>query len=199
MRQHILAPLPGIEFFCPWFFHFELFCVSFLVQVATPLHILSSKVYTRRHPSILCNPTPDPEKVLRVRLHKLASRTLLGNLGQEALSDIHLLFKGQVRHSIMDMYAPCDFSNIPRYPNDIPSVGIDKLPNFQGDNAISANSHLRDFSIWMAKYARSADFDHEDVRMTLFILTLGGDAYDWFAEKPQNSFNSLQSIINAFK
>ena len=51
----------------------------------------------------------------------------------------------------------------------------------------------------MAKYARSADFDHEDARMTLFILTLGGDAYDWFVEKPQNSFNSLQSIIDAFK
>lgn len=99
----------------------------------------------------------------------------------------------------MDMYAPCDFSNIIGYPNDILSIGIDKLPNFQGNNAISANSHLRDFSIWMAKYGRSDDFDHEDVIMTLFILTLGGDAYDQFAEKPQNSFNSLQSIINAFK
>jgi len=91
------------------------------------------------------------------------------------------------------------FSNIPGHPNDLPSLGIDKLPNFQGDNAINTSTHLRDFSIWMAKYVRSADFDHEDVRMTLLILTLGGDAYDWFEEKPQNSFNSLELIINAFK
>ena len=51
----------------------------------------------------------------------------------------------------------------------------------------------------MAKYARSADFDPKDVRMTLFILTLGGDAHEWFTEKPRNSFDSLQSIIDAFK
>lgn len=164
--------------FCPWLFHFELFRVSLLVQVATPLHILSSRLYTRRHPSSVCNPASDPERVLRVRLHKLSSRTLLVNLGQEALSDIHLLFTSQVRHNIMDMYAPCNFSNILGYPNALPSVGIDKLPSFQGDNAISVNLYLRDFSIWMAKYARSPDFDHEDVRMTLFILTLGGDAHE---------------------
>lgn len=99
----------------------------------------------------------------------------------------------------MNIYASYDFSNIPGYPNDLPVLGIDKLPSFQGDNAISANSHLRDCSIWMAKYARSADFDHEDVRMTFFMLTLGGDAHEWFSEKPQNSFNSLQSITDAFE
>ena len=35
--------------------------------------------------------------------------------------------------------------------------------------------------------------------MTLFVLTLEGDAHEWFAEKPRNSFDSLQSIVNAFK
>lgn len=99
----------------------------------------------------------------------------------------------------MDVFAPCDFSNIQGYPNDIPKHGMDKLPVFLGNNAISANSHMQDFSLWMGKYARVVDFNHEDVRMTLFVLTLEGDAHKWFAEKPRNSFDSLQSIINAFK
>ena len=193
-----MAPLPGIVFSVLGPF-FELFRVSLPVRVATPHHILSSRVYTRRHPSSLCNPAPDPKKALRVRLHKLSSRTLLVNLGQEALSDIRLLFTRPVEHDIMDIFSPCKFANIRGYPNDTPKHGMDKLPIFQGDNAISANSHLKAFSSWLGKYARSADFNHEDVKMTLFVLSLEGDALYWFTEKPQNSFDSLQSIVNAFK
>ena len=76
---------------------------------------------------------------------------------------------------------------------------MDKLPLFQGNNAFSANSHLKSFSSWLGKYARATDFNHEDVKMTLFVLTLEGDALDWFMEKPHNSFDSFQSIVNAFK
>ena len=51
----------------------------------------------------------------------------------------------------------------------------------------------------MGKYARGVDYNHEDVKMSLFVLSLEEDALDWFTEKLDNSFNSLQSIINAFK
>jgi len=76
---------------------------------------------------------------------------------------------------------------------------MDKLPTFQGNTAVSVNTHLKDFSSWLGKYARAADFNHEDVKMTLFVLTLEGNALHWFTEKLRNSFDSLQLIINAFK
>ena len=138
--------------------------------MATPLASSSTRICTRRHPSSLINPTPDPEKVLRVRLHKLSSRTLLVNLGQEALSDIHSLFCDPLQHDIMDLYALCNFANIQGYPHDFPQAGMDKLPSFQGNNAVSVKSHLNAFTGWWNKWARSNNF--EDVKMCCFILTL---------------------------
>ena len=35
--------------------------------------------------------------------------------------------------------------------------------------------------------------------MSLFILTLEQDALEWFIEKLDNSFDSFESILNAFK
>ena len=99
----------------------------------------------------------------------------------------------------MDVFAPCNFANIQGYLNDPPENGIDKLPSFQGNNAISVDAHLKSFGSWVGKYARVVDYNHEDVKMRLFVLTLEKDALDWFTKKPDNSFDSLQSIINGFK
>ena len=103
--------------------------------MATPLASPSTRIYTRRHPSSLINPTPDPERVFRVRLHKLSSRTLFDNLGQEALSDIHSLFCDLPQRDIMDVYGPCNFANIQGYPHDLPEM--DKLPIFQGNECLT--------------------------------------------------------------
>jgi len=35
--------------------------------------------------------------------------------------------------------------------------------------------------------------------MKIFILTLSGDAFDWYVKFPNNTFDSLQSIIDAFE
>ena len=99
----------------------------------------------------------------------------------------------------MDLFAPCNFANIQGYPNDFPNNGMDLLPSFQGNNAVSAMAHIKAFSSWLGKYARGVDYNHEDVKMSLFVLSLEEDALDWFTNKPDNSFNSLQLIINAFK
>ena len=75
----------------------------------------------------MINPTPDPEKVFRVRLNKLSSCAHLDNLGQEALSDIHSLFSDPNQQDIMDdLYLPCNFVNIQGYPHDLPTTGMDK-------------------------------------------------------------------------
>jgi len=144
--------------------------------VATPLIPFSTGVCTRRNPSSLVNPALHLEKVLRVRLHKISSRTLLDTLGQEALSDIHSLFLGHLQQDIMDIFAPCNFANIQAYPHDFPQKSIDKLPSFQGNNAVSVKAHLSAFCGWWGKWSRGNN--QEDVKMRLFVLTLEQDALE---------------------
>ena len=148
--------------------------------VATPFSSFSSRICMRRHLGSLVNPTLDPEKVLRVRLHRLSSRTLLVNLDREALSDIHSLFCDPFQQDIMDIFAPCNFANIQGYPNDLPNNGMDMLPSFQGNNVVSAMDHIKAFSCWLGKHARGVDYNHEDGKMSLFVLSLEEDALDWF-------------------
>jgi hypothetical protein len=47
-----------------------------------------------------------------------------------------LLFDSNSFISEMAIYAPCDFSAINNYPHAIPEKAIEKLPSFQGNNAI---------------------------------------------------------------
>ena len=99
--------------------------------MANPLLSSSTRARTRKHPSSLVNPTSDPEKVLRVGLHKLSSCTLLVNLGHESLFDIHLLFPYSAEQDIMDLFASCNVANIQGYPHDLPENGLDKLPSLR--------------------------------------------------------------------
>ena len=46
-----------------------------------------------------------------------------------------------------ELFAPCDFTNINGYPHNIPDKTIEKLPSFQGNNAISATSHVKSFNV----------------------------------------------------
>ena len=51
----------------------------------------------------------------------------------------------------------------------------------------------------MLIYCSSPQYDHEDVKMHLFAFSLEGDALNWFNNCPEDSFTSLQDIVNAFK
>jgi len=165
--------------------------------VATPLNPNFARVSTRRNSSGLVSPSPEPERVFRERLNRLSHNRALASLGQEAISDIHLLFQGQVEPNIMnDLFAPCNFNNINGYPHNIPDKAIEKLPSFQGNNAISAASHVKNFNVCIFKWCNVANY--EDVKMRLFVLSLEEDALDWFTEQPANSYDSLQAIVNAF-
>jgi hypothetical protein len=59
--------------------------------VATPFDN-SLRYTTRSNPQGLVYSFPEPEKVYRRRINRLAPRRLLESLGEEAISDIHLLF-----------------------------------------------------------------------------------------------------------
>lgn len=98
------------------------------------------------------------------------------------------------------MFTPCGFTNIQGYPHDIPYEvinAIDELPIFKGDNAFSAETNLENFSLFMSKWHSSVDY--EDMKMKIFILTLGEDDMDWFLELPNKTFDSLQSVIDSFE
>jgi hypothetical protein len=41
--------------------------------------------------------------------------------------------------------------------------------------------------------------DEEDVKMTLFVYSLEGDAAEWFSEQDPNKFNTLAEIFQALR
>ena len=78
----------------------------------------------------MATPLQNIVRVYRRRLNRLAPRRLLANLGEEAVSDIHLLFAQNNQSSPMDdLCKPCNFSNIIGYPHDLPDKAIEKLPS----------------------------------------------------------------------
>ena len=132
---------------------------------------------TRSHSGGLLNSLTKPERVYRRRLNRLAPRRLLANLGEEAISDIHLLFAQNNQPSPMDdLCKPCDFSNIVGYSHALPNKAIEKLPSFQDFNAISAKSHITKFNQCIAKWCNASNY--EDVKMRLFVLSLEDDAME---------------------
>lgn len=100
----------------------------------------------------------------------------------------------------MDYYRPCSFANIQGYPHDLPNdSAMNKLPTFQGNNAMNAEAYIKKFNTSLQRYTHAAAYNHEDVRMKLFVLSLEDEALDWFHDEPNNYFNSLQALIDAFK
>lgn len=80
--------------------------------------------------------------------------------------------------------------------NNILNKAIKKLPSFQGNNSITAKTHIRTFNVCITKWYNNAN--HKDIKMRLFVLALEEDALDWFIERPTNSFDSFDSVIKAF-
>ena len=145
--------------------------------MATPLSN-SVRYSTRSNSRGVFGPLLEPERVYRRRLNKLAPRRLLASLGEEAISDIHILFNNPLITSPMDaIYQPCDFSNIQGYPHPILDKALEKLLSFQGNNVVSAKAHVRNFSLCISKWCNAHNY--EDVKMKLFVLSLE-EAHDWF-------------------
>jgi hypothetical protein len=70
------------------------------------------------------------------------------------------------------------------------------LPSFQGNNVVTAKSHIKSFSHCVNKWCGIAS--HEDVKMKFFSLSLEGDAYDQFVECAVNKFKTIKDFIDAF-
>jgi len=93
-------------------------------------------------------------------------------------------------------FKPCHFTDI---RHDIPEVAISKLPMLSGGDSVAVKKHLSWFTRIMIMYCRSPQYNHEDVKMRLFVLSLEDDALNWFNSCLEDSFTSLQDIVDAFK
>jgi hypothetical protein len=138
----------------------------------------------------------------------LATTWLLESLGEEAVSDIQFLFE-QNNQPIVNttttnpnlimstLLWPLNFAAIQGAPHTIPDTAIEKLSVFQGNNAVSAHTHILNFDLCTLKWCRG--HDEEDVKMTLFLFSLEGDAAEWFSKQDPNKFSTLAEIFQAFR
>ena len=122
---------------------------------------------------------------IRERLNRQTSRRILEDLGDQSLSNIHHIFEEshtQPSTLMSDFFKPLDFSQIAGAPHATPSDAVKKRPTFQGNNAITAKSHLRKFEKHLVSYCIDAASDHDDVKMKLFALSLEEEAGEWYLE-----------------
>ena len=175
--------------------------------MATPLKKYS-KYTTRSNSQGVLYSYHELEQVYRRRLNRLAPRSLLESLREEALNDIQYLFQTNNQkivnaptnnpNVIMSSFLrPLNFSPIQGSPHAVPKKAIDKLPTFQGNNGISAKFHILNFQMCVERYCRG--HDEEDVKMTLFVYSLEGDAAEWFTDFPAAKFSTLDEILNEFR
>ena len=121
----------------------------------TPLSLILPRYSTRRNSEGLLSFIPEPEKVYRRRLNKLASCRILENLGSQSLSDIHSLFlennsQENINTCVSDImgeyFTQLDFSQIAGQPHRLPDKAVEKLPMYTGIDATTSAMHLRNFS-----------------------------------------------------
>jgi hypothetical protein len=157
--------------------------------VATPFdHYL--RFPTRRNQQGLVDSLPQPKRVYRRRINRLAHRRLLESIGEEAISNIHILFLHNSPTKTMgDPLRPCNFSNIQGYPHPIPDKATEKLFSFKGNNVVNDKTHIMNFNMCVLKWCNGQNY--EDVKMTLFVYSLEGDAIEWFSKHDPNKLNTL--------
>jgi len=93
-------------------------------------------------------------------------------------------------------FKPCHFIDD---LHDFRKEAISKLLLFSGGDSVVVRKHLNRFTCIMIIYCKLPQYNHEDVKMRLFVRSLEGDALNWFNSCPEDSFTSLQDIVNAFK
>ena len=97
-----------------------------------------------------------------------------------------------------EFYKPLDFYQISGSPHYISNDAIKKLPIFQGNNAINAKSNPQKFEKHLASYYNDAIHDHDDVKMTLFSLSLEDDVEEWYFDLDDGSYKTLSEFLEGF-
>ena len=100
---------------------------------------------------------------------------------------------------MMDFFKPLDFSQIAGTSHVIPNDAIKNLPTFQGNNAITAKSHLQKFEKLLVSYCNDVAHDHDDIKMKLFALSLEDDVGEWYLDLADNSYKTLSEFRDGFR
>ena len=83
--------------------------------------------------------------------------------------------------------------------HDMPEEATSKLPFFSSGDPGTALLHLRTVKLFIHKYCRPSQYNHEDIKIRLFCCSLDGDVMKWLSNWPGDYIDSLQSIVNALK
>jgi hypothetical protein len=93
-------------------------------------------------------------------------------------------------------YAPFNFSFVPGFPNVVPTPNEwgDYLPIFRERKEDNPAQHLLEFHELMHQW----EIHHEDVLLNMFMISLAGDARNWYHSLPPASISSLEQFHAAF-
>jgi hypothetical protein len=93
-------------------------------------------------------------------------------------------------------YAPFNFSSVPGFPNVVPTPNEwgDYLPIFRERKEDNPAQHLLEFHELMHQW----EIHHEDVLLNMFMISLAGDARNWYHSLPPASISSLEQFHAAF-
>ena len=100
---------------------------------------------------------------------------------------------------MIKLFKTLEFSQIAGSPHIILNDAIKKLPTFQGNNAITAKSHLQKFEKLLVSYCNDVAHDHDGVKMKLFALSLEDDSGEWYLDLADNSYKTLSEFRDGFR
>ena len=92
--------------------------------------------------------------------------------------------------------APFNFSDIPGFPNTIPTMDEwgDFLPRFLEGEDENLAYHVLKFH----QYMDQLNIHHEDVLMKMFMYSLDGSARKWYRNLPPSSISFLKHFHDTF-
>jgi hypothetical protein len=94
-----------------------------------------------------------------------------------------------------NQYAPLNLANVANPLNALPAGNYGKyMPKFVGNNAITAESHIKDF----LEYLENIGVTEEDVVMRLFAQILTSDARYWYKALAVNSIDGWNTFHDRF-
>ena len=94
-----------------------------------------------------------------------------------------------------EAYGPLDFSKVHGFPSECYDPEIhDILPEFHGNDGVSATHHIASFCKLMA----DVNVHHEDEIMIVFAITLVNNAMTWFCGLLDKSIDSVPKFFERF-
>ena len=83
---------------------------------------------------------------------------------------------------------------LPDVVHDLPQNYAQKIPFYDGDGNFTTTQHVDTFD----DYADFEVVDEDDIKMSLFVLSLLGEANKWFRDLPARSIATFEAFQTSF-